>query len=133
MPDVYCVRAEFGTYTQHFLQGGYAAIGWIGESDLGSLKSKEELYPIYKKAHPDNTSNIVIGQQVGQIARFLFDIQPGDYVITPDPNTELLHVGVVDKSPSYFFVDMSDGCPFRHRRSCARPRCGRTRHTKNHG
>ena len=116
MPEIYCVRADFGTYTNLFVKGGYAAIGWIAPVDLTSVKSKDELYPIYKKAHPDDTSNIVIGQQVGQIARFLFDIQAGDFVITPDSDTELLHVGVVQPSPSYFFSARSDGCPFRHRR-----------------
>lgn len=64
MPEVYCVRAEFGTYSHHFIKGGYAAIGWIGDTDLSTVKSKDELYPLYKKAHPDDTSNIVIGQQV---------------------------------------------------------------------
>ena len=116
MPEVYCVRAEFGRYTNHFIRGGYAAIGWIDAVDLGSVKSKDDLYPIYKTAHPNDTSNIVIGQQVGQIARFLFDIQAGDFVITPDSDTELLRIGVVESSPSYFFSDGSDGCPFRHRR-----------------
>ena len=41
--------------------------------------------PLYKAEHPDDTSNIVIGQQVGQIARFLLEIATGDYVITPQP------------------------------------------------
>lgn len=116
MPEVYCVRAEFGSFARHFTNGGYAAIGWIGKSDLRSAKSKDDLYPLYKKAHPEDTSNIVIGQQVGQIARFLFEIQAGDYIITPDADTELLHVGVVEPSPSYFYSDASDGCPYRHRR-----------------
>lgn len=116
MPDIYCVRAEYGTYTNHFVKGGYIAIGWTEAASLSSVKSREELYPIYKKAYPDDTSNIVIGQQVGQIARFLFEIQAGDFVITPDADTELLRVGVVDPSSSYFFGDGNDGCPFRHRR-----------------
>lgn len=34
MPELYCVRADFGTYTEHFLKGGYAAIGGIA-TDLG--------------------------------------------------------------------------------------------------
>jgi restriction system protein len=116
MPEVYCVRAEFGTFTTHFVKGGYVAIGWNDVKDLSKVKSKEELYPIYKKAYPEDTSNIVIGQQVGQMARFLFDIQAGDYVITPDADTELLHIGVVEPSPVYFYGDDSDGCRFLHRR-----------------
>jgi restriction system protein len=116
MPDVYCVRAEYGSYAKQFLAGSYVAIGWLSATNLSAITSKDELYPIYKIAHPDDTSNIVIGQQVGQIARFLFDIQAGDFVITPDANTELLHIGVVDPSPSYFFGSIADGCRFRHRR-----------------
>lgn len=116
MTEVYCVRADFGKYSHLFVSGGYIAIGWLKEINLKSIKSKDELYPIYKNEHPDDTSNIVIGQQVGQIARFLFDIQAGDFVITPDSDTELLHIGVVEKNLSYFYSDLGDGCPFRHRR-----------------
>ncbi len=116
MAEVYCVRAEYGSYANQFVTGGYAAIGWIDKRDLGDIRSKDSLYPIYRDAHPDDTSNIVVGQQVGQIARFLFDISAGDYIITPDANTELLNVGVVEPSPSYFFGSIDDGCPFRHRR-----------------
>jgi predicted Mrr-cat superfamily restriction endonuclease len=116
MPDVYCVRAEFGSFAKQFVKGGYVAIGWFYDTDLCKVKSKDQLYPLYKQEHPDDTSNIVIGQQVGQIARFLFDIQAGDYVITPGADTELLHVGVMEKSPSYFFAVENDGCRFRHRR-----------------
>lgn len=116
MPEVYCVRADFGTYTEHFLKGGYAAIGWLHRSDLSGVKSKEALYPLYKKEHPEDTSNIVIGQQVGQISRFLFDIRPGDYVVTPAADTQWLHYGIMEDDPSYYFDAGSDGCRFNHRR-----------------
>lgn len=116
MTSVWCVRAEFGTYTRHFVEGGYVAIGWMPDVDLSGIRSREELYPLYKKAHPDDTSNIVIGQQVGQIARFLLEIQAGDYVITPASDTERLHYGVVAPDPSYFYAKGDDGCPYRHRR-----------------
>jgi predicted Mrr-cat superfamily restriction endonuclease len=119
IPEVYCVRAAFGSYAKQFVAGGYVAIGWLEKDNLAKIGSKDELYPLYKKAHPDDTSNIVIGQQVGQIARFLFDIQAGDFVITPDADTELLHIGVMEPSPSYFFADESDSCPFVHRRRVA--------------
>jgi len=74
MTNVWCVRAEFGTFTKHFVEGGYVAIGWLPNTDLSAIRSRDELYPIYKAEHPDDTSNIVIGQQVGQIARFLLEI-----------------------------------------------------------
>lgn len=116
MSNVWCVRAEFGTYTGEFLKGGYVAIGWIAGTDLSKIKSREDLYPIYKEEHPDDKSNVVIGQQVGQIARFLLEIKAGDYVITPAADTELLYYGVVKQDPSYFYATESDGCPYSHRR-----------------
>ena len=71
---------------------------------------------LYKQAYPKDTSNIVIGQQVGQIARFLLEIQAGDYVITPPRDTEWLHYGVIALDPSYHYAADGDGCPYRHRR-----------------
>lgn len=117
MPNLWCVRAEFGSYTKQFLAGGYVAIGWIPEVDLGSVTSREDLYPLYKHAYQDETSNVVIGQQVGQIGRFLLEIEGGDYVITPAADTEWLHFGAVAQNPSYSYATGTDGCPFRHRRT----------------
>ena len=70
MTNRICVRAEFGSFTKQFVEGGYVAIGWMPNTDLSAVKSRDGLYPLYKQAHPDDTSNIVIGQQVGRIARF---------------------------------------------------------------
>lgn len=116
MPEVYCVRAESGMYAEHFVKGGYVAIGWVYDHDLSNIKSKDELYPLYIQAFPEDTSDLVIGQQVGQIARFLLDIAAGDYVITPAADTELLHVGIVEKDPSYFHSGGEDGCEYENRR-----------------
>ena len=84
--------------------------------DLSNITSREQLYPLYKSAHPDDKSNIVIGQQVGQIARFLLDIKAGDYVLTPAANTEFLCYGTVGPDPSYYYFGAEDGCRYRHRR-----------------
>ncbi len=116
MTNIWCVRAEFGTYTKHFVEDGYAAIGWLPYVDLSQVKSREELYPLYKQTYPEDTSNIVIGVQVGQIARFLLDIKAGDYIITPAADTEWLHYGEVAPDPSYMYAAGDDGCPSRQRR-----------------
>jgi restriction system protein len=116
MTNLWCVRADFGTYTQHFVKGGYVAIGWMPTTDLSQITTRDELYPIYKAAHPEDASNIVIGQQVGQIARFLLEMKAGDYVITPAADTERLHHGRLAPDPSYVFAVGDDGCPYRHRR-----------------
>ena len=115
MPEVYVVRAEFGRYTEDFLKGGFVAIGWMHNVDLSDIKSRDELYPIYRVQHPEDTSNVVIGQQVGQIARFLLEIKAGDYVITPSSNTEIIHFGTVVPDSYYYFTG-KDGCPYAHRR-----------------
>jgi predicted Mrr-cat superfamily restriction endonuclease len=115
MSNVWCVRAASGTYTKHFVEGGYVAIGWMKDSDLSTVTSRDELYPLYKAAYPQDTSKIVIGQQVGQIARFLLEMKTDDYVITPAADTEWLHYGTLAE-PSYFYAVGDDGCPSRHRR-----------------
>ncbi len=119
MTNVWCVRADFGTYTAQFVAGGYAAIGWMPGIDLSTIHAREQLYPLYKQSHPEDTSNIVIGQQVGQIARFVLEIRAGDYVITPAADTERLHYGQVAPDPSYFLAAATDGCPYQHRRRVA--------------
>ena len=34
MNRVWCVRAEFGTYTEVFVKGGFVAIGWLEKEYL---------------------------------------------------------------------------------------------------
>lgn len=117
MPDVYCVRAAVGAYAPQFVSGGYVAIDYDIATTLADVTTREELNALYRAAHPGETSNLVIGQQVGQLARFLLDIKSDDYVLTPAADTEWLHYGVVGADPSYSFGTTDDGCPFRHRRS----------------
>lgn len=113
--NLYCVRAEFGTYTRQFIEGGYVAIGWLPHNDLSGITGRDELYPLYKREYPKDTSNVVIGQQVGQIARFLLEIKAGDYVITPAQDTEFIYYGIVQEN-AYYFANGSDDCPYLHRK-----------------
>lgn len=116
MTSIYCIRAEYGTYADHFVKGGYAGIGYGLTGDLSHVTTREELATLYRAVHPEETSNIVIGQQVGQIARFLLEIKAGDYVVTPAADTEWLYYGVMADDPSYFLKTSDDGCPYRQRR-----------------
>ena len=113
--ELYCVRAEFGTYTKQFIDGGYVAIDWLPNDDLSHITTREELYPLYKKEYPNDKSNVVIGQQVGQIGRFLLEIKEGDYVITPAQNTEFIYYGIVEPD-AYFFAENPDDFPYLHRK-----------------
>lgn len=116
MSELYCVRAEFGTFTEQFVFGGYISIGWLPNNNLSDIKHKDELYPLYKAEYPKDISNVVIGQQVGQIARFLFDIKPGDFVITPAKDTDYIFYGIVEENPYYFVKSPEDACPYKHRK-----------------
>ncbi|MER9370191.1 restriction endonuclease [Mesorhizobium sp. M0518] len=116
MTRVWCVRADAGKYAQAFLHGGYCGIGWERVADLSVTPTRDELYPLYRAAYPEDDSNIVVGQQVGQLARFLIEMKAGDTVITPDTNTELLHHGIVGPDPSYFYVPADPACRYPHRR-----------------
>lgn len=113
------VRASSGTYTSQFISGGFMAIGWseIGES-LARLRDRIDLYELMHQKYPTE-SNFVIGNYVGQVARFLFEIEPGDLVITPDANTELLRYGIVQEEPRYTFVPDDPQCHYQHRRPVA--------------
>lgn len=116
MKNVWCVRADYGTYTKHFVNGGYVAVGYGLTSSLAEVTTREELTSLYKQAHPDETSNLVVGQQVGQVARFLLEMKAGDYVITPAADTEWLHYGQISEKGYWFEPDHKDDCPYVHRR-----------------
>lgn len=117
MSNVWCIRAEYGTYANHFVKGGFIGIGYEIEESLAGVTNKDELATIYRKAHPTETSNLVVGQQVGQVGRFLLEMKEGDYVITPSSDTEWLYYGRISSKGYWFDQSPSDGCPYPHRRS----------------
>lgn len=114
MKNVWCVRAGSGKYASQFVQGGYAGIAFGITSDVSRLASREELEAAYRKAHPDEKSKLVIGQQVGQMARFLLEMQEGDYILTPDTDNSTLHYGCLLAEAPY--VDSSNDSPYPIRR-----------------
>lgn len=116
MTAAWCVRANYGTHTQAFRAQGCVAIGWMPDTDLSAVESRAALTPLYRAAYPKDTSPVVVGQQVGQIARFLLEMKAGDLVITPDANTELLWHGVIAPDPSYRYAPGDTALPFAHRR-----------------
>ena len=69
MPDIYCVRANYGEYADHFIDGRYIAIGWLRGIDLSNVKTPREIRELYIENYPEDESPNVIGQQVGQISQ----------------------------------------------------------------
>lgn len=117
-PKLWCVRADGGTYTQHFVKGGYAAIGWSElATDLTSLETLEEMKALYRQVNPDVTSNLVVGLKAGQAWRFVREVQAGDFIVTPAAESGWLHYGQVAEDPSYSYEPApTDGCRYHHRR-----------------
>ena len=109
---VWVVRADGGKYAGHFLAGGYA--GCSQSVDVGLARSREEIRLVYEQAWPEASSQQV-GGQVGQLASFALEMREGDYVITPEANTEWLRYGRIT-GPCVSAVP-DDGCPYRNRRS----------------
>ena len=115
-PRVWCLRAEGGRYTEQWVRDGFVGIDFGIPQELADIRSRDTLHAVVQKIRGDQKSPVVIGNYVGQIARFLLEIQAGDYVITPAADTEWLHYGQVAADPSYFYQDANDGCHLRHRR-----------------
>lgn len=116
MPNVYVVRAEFGKYAAHFIRGGYVGLGLMPEVNFSAVKNHHELFEIHKRKHLAPANDLVIGRQLGQIERFLLEMNDGDYVITPGSNTATIHFGIIEPNPSYYYFTGIDGCLFPHRR-----------------
>ena len=62
----------------------HICIGWSNLGDLSSVESKESLRALYLSKSP-NSSNNKVGQNVGQIWRFIHEAKIGDYVIFAEP------------------------------------------------
>ena len=110
---VWCVRADGGRYIPQFLRFGFIGIGWLPQVNLLVVTDRQDLYSLYAEAYPGVSSRVVMGQQVGQIARFLLEIQSGDYVVSPRRGGQLYY-GVVQGG--YLYANGTDGCPYRHRK-----------------
>ncbi len=114
MSTIWMVSAEHGRYPEHFVNGGYAAVGWL-DKDLTSAHSREEILQRYSVANPDLTP-YQAGANAGQLAKFILNIQPGDYIMTRwGYPTKGYRYGTVEDEPLYY-SDTTDGCPFPHRR-----------------
>jgi restriction system protein len=85
------------------------------EQDLSDVRDIDDLREIYYQNRP-RTKGVVAEQYIGQIARFLFDMEPGDLVITPSYETSHIYHGTLRAQP-YYYDNAKDGCPFPHRRA----------------
>lgn len=76
----------------------HICIGWSTMGDLSDIKTKDDLTSKYNIFWPNDKSKTK-GQNIGQIWRFVKEMQIGDYVVFADDN--LCHIGRV--TSDYYF------------------------------
>jgi len=85
---------------------------------------RDDLEDIHATVSPGDARNVLKGQQLDQVARFLFEVKAGDFVVTPSLNTEHIYYGTIQPEPNYYYDNISDACPYVHRKRviwCASP------------
>lgn len=77
----------------------HVCIGWSCLGDVSEIDSREKLSVVYDE-HMDKTG-IGRGQDIGQIWRFIHDVQIGDYIIFAE--STVFHIGRIESD--YYFDD----------------------------
>ena len=111
---IFVLRADYGRYTDVFKKQSYIGIGWFEEinpiENNWDLTDKDFLKEKYREKYPTDV-NMRVNQNVGQIFRFINDINIGDIIISPHNTNELIIGKVV--GDLYFEEDNSSPYPWR--------------------
>jgi len=111
---IFVLRADYGRYTDVFKKQSYIGIGWFEEinpiENNWDLTDKDFLKEKYREKYPTD-ANMRVNQNVGQIFRFINDINIGDIIISPHNTNELIIGKVV--GDLYFEEDNSSPYPWR--------------------
>ena len=101
-PKVWVIRAVNGKFTSDFVSKGYV-FGWDTRNgdDWTQVKTRAEIEEIYRSVYPD-ASNPNVYNIVPQIENFVFNMKPGDYIISPGLKKDFYY-SVLGKSGVYHF------------------------------
>ena len=116
MPHVWVVRADGGQYTDHWVRHSYVAIGWNEVGDLRDLSGPDAIEDALRETWSWD-SQFELSLAAGQIRKFGFQMQEGDWVVTPAVDSRWLFFGQVSSDASYNFFTGTDECPSAHRRT----------------
>lgn len=98
--SLWLVRAgRHGEQEQGALDNNVVTIGW-DLPDLSNIKTKEELAELYSRIFPDAKKNTA-ANEVGQIWRFVHEIQKGDLVALPLKTQSAIAIGEVKNGYEY--------------------------------
>ncbi len=118
MPNIWLVRTEFGEHTQRCVDGGFTAIGWREMGDCSLMPDREQLAQHWESVAPAADSRGNRRAVIGIFARFLFEMEVGDWVLSPEINSRWLRYGQI--TGGYWFeagAYASEGCRYEHRRA----------------
>ena len=118
MPNIWLLRAHYGEHTQRCVDGGFHGLGWERMGDCSAIHDREQLAAHWDSVAPveDRTGNR--RAVVGIFARFLFEMQVGDWILTPESNARWLRYGQI--TGNYWFeadAPQNDTCHYQHRRT----------------
>lgn len=103
---LWLVRAgKHGEQEQGALEKSVVTIGWNDLPDLSNVKSRESLEELYLKIYP-NKKKMQAANEVGQIWRFINEIQKGDLVALPLKTQSAIAIGRVEGN--YEYVKLTD-------------------------
>lgn len=101
MKSMWMVRAgEDAFLIEDFRKGNYVSIGWNDLLDLSKIKNREEIKELLDKKRGYSKKSQT-AHAAGQIARFLFDFEKGDYVVSYDPTNRMYIVGEIKSDYEY--------------------------------
>ena len=99
--SLWLVRAgSYGEQEQGALEHNVVTIGWNELPDLSKIKDREELVKLYADVYPEH-KKMKAANQVGQIWRFIHEIQKGDLVALPLKTKSAIAMGKVEGDYEY--------------------------------
>jgi len=99
--SLWLVRAgSHGEQEEGALANNVVTIGWDELPDLSGIKTREELSELYNRIYP-TAKKREIANYVGQIWRFIHEIQKGDLVALPLKTQSAIAIGKIESNYEY--------------------------------
>ena len=109
------IRAgQGGKYIDDFLKYNTVAIGWDEVKDLQGKKSRSEIEKILRKCYPQD-SKASVSINTSQLWKFCEYMKKGDIVLTPNPLTRTIHIGIIKGDYRHIKQKFGD-MHYKHRR-----------------
>ena len=120
LPNIWCIRADNGKYTDLLVREGCIGYGGCDWPDLNPCQTRAD---IFAQLEPlprfQAKSKQVISAYAGMMARFLWQIKPDDWVITPEKGGQILRYGKITEGDCWHELNAPDGCHYTMRRKIA--------------